>query len=202
MDGVRREVVDALLTMDRARAQSSWERLGTVSPLRRLDEVLMPVLREVGERWARGEIGIADEHYATAFAREKIAALFHTMDGGSVGGPLALIAGLPEEQHELGLMAAGVHLLDAGWQVIYLGMNVPVDEIGRVAAARRPAMLCTSVMRPTDPAEFARILHELRAVLPRGTEVVLGGGGIPDETGELPERVRIVGAFRDMLAAA
>jgi DNA-binding transcriptional MerR regulator/methylmalonyl-CoA mutase cobalamin-binding subunit len=202
VDEVRRETVAALLSMDRARAQASWERLGTVPALRRVDEVLMPVLREVGERWARGEIGIADEHYATAFAREKIAAIFHEMDGGSVGGPTAVIAGLPGEQHELGLMAAGVHLLDAGWRVIYLGMDVPLPEIGRVAAERRPAMVCTSVMRPTESADFERILRELRTAVPRGTEVVLGGGGIPDEFGELPERVRVVGAFRDMLAAA
>lgn len=202
IEEVRREIADALFTMDRARAQGSWERLERVPPLRRVDEVLMPVLREVGERWARGEIGIADEHYATAFAREKIAALFHEMDGGSMGGPLAIVAGLPGEQHELGLMAAAVHLLDAGWRVIYLGMDVPLDELGRVVAGRHPAMVCTSVMRPVQPEQFDGIVRGLREAIPNGTEVVVGGGGIPDDFSDLPERVRVVGAFRDMLAAA
>lgn len=202
IDEVRREIVDALLAMDRARAQASWERLEHVPALRRVDEVLMPVLRDVGERWARGEIGIADEHYATAFSREKIAALFHAMDGGAMGGPLAVVAGLPGEQHELGLMAAAVHLLDAGWRVIYLGMDVPLPELGRVVASRHPTMVCTSVMRPLGPTEFDALLRDVRAAIPNGTEVVVGGGGIPSDFGDLPSRVRVVGTFRDMLAAA
>ncbi|HEX8361138.1 MAG TPA: MerR family transcriptional regulator [Longimicrobium sp.] len=199
---VRDEILDALLTMDRPRAQASWERLESLSSLRRVDEVLMPVLREVGERWARGEIGVADEHYATAFAREKLAAIFEELDAGSVGGPLALCAGLPAEEHELGLMAAALHLLDAGWRVIYLGVNVPLDEIGRVAAERRPAMICTSVMRPMGPDEFHRLLLELRAAAPAGVEVVVGGSGIPDEFGSPPERVRVVCDLGEILATA
>jgi methanogenic corrinoid protein MtbC1 len=199
---VRDEVLDALLTMDRPRAQASWERLESLSSLRRVDEVLMPVLREVGERWARGEIGVADEHYATAFAREKLAAIFEELDAGSVGGPLALCAGLPAEEHELGLMAAALHLLDAGWRVIYLGVNVPLDEIGRVAAERRPAMICTSVMRPMGADEFHRLLLELRAAAPAGVEVVVGGSGIPDEFGSPPERVRVVCDLGEILATA
>lgn len=200
MHEVRDEILHALLTMDRPRAQASWDRLESVPSLRRMDEVLMPVLREVGERWARGEIGVADEHYATAFAREKMAAAFQELDAGSVGGPLAVCAGLPEEEHELGLMAAALHLLDAGWRVIYLGINVPLDEIGRVAAERRPAMICSSVMRPMGRDEFDGLLAALRAAVPGGVEVVVGGTGIPHEFGAAPERVRVVGDLGEILA--
>jgi DNA-binding transcriptional MerR regulator/methylmalonyl-CoA mutase cobalamin-binding subunit len=202
MREVQDEMLDALLTMDRPRAQAGWERLESVPSLRRVDEVLMPVLREVGERWARGEIGVADEHYATAFAREKLAAIFEELDAGSGGGPLAVCAGLPHEEHELGLMAAALHLLDAGWRVIYLGINVPLVEIGRVCAERRPAMVCTSVMRPMGADEFHALLLELRAAAPSGVEVVVGGSGIPDEFGGAPERVRVVSDLGEILAPA
>lgn len=202
MREVQDEMLDALLTMDRPRAQASWERLESVPSLRRVDEVLMPVLREVGERWARDEIGVADEHYATAFAREKLAAIFEELDAGSVGGPLAVCAGLPHEEHELGLMTAALHLLDAGWRVIYLGINVPLDEIGRVCAERRPAMVCTSVMRPMGADEFHTLLLALRAAAPPAVEVVVGGSGIPDEFGAAPERVRVVSDLGEILAAA
>lgn len=202
MHEVRDEILDALLTMDRPRAQASWDRLDSLPSLRRVDEVLMPVLRDVGERWAHGQIGVADEHYATAFAREKLAAIFHELDAGSVGGPLAVCAGLPNEEHELGLMAAALHLLDAGWRVIYLGINVPLDEIGRVAAERRPAMICTSVMRPMGAGEFHALLAALRSVAPGAVEVVVGGSGIPEGFGAAPERVRVVSDLGEILATA
>ncbi len=199
---VRDEILEALLSIDRARAQTAWERLSTVPTMRRVDEVLMPVLREVGERWARGDLGIADEHYATAFAREKLAAIFEEMQRGSAGGPLAVCAGLPGEQHELGLMAAAIHLLEAGWRVIYLGINVPLAEIGRVADERGASMVCSSVMRPLTPEEFTALLRDLRSAAPRGVEVVVGGGGIPDRFDTPPDRVRVVGGLGEMLAAA
>ncbi len=201
LDAVRDEIADALLSMDRPRAQAAWERLSSVPSLRRVDEVLMPVLRVVGERWACGEVGVADEHYATAFAREKLAAIFAELEGGIAGGPLAVCAGIPGEYHELGLMGAALHLLDAGWRVIYLGLSVPLEEIGRVAGERRAAMVCTSVMRPMSPEEFARLTCELRRVLPEGTEIVIGGGGIPDRFDPPPGRVRVVGELRELLAA-
>ena len=199
---VRDEIVEALVTLDRTRAQTAWDRLAPIPSMRRIDEVLMPVLREVGERWARGEIGIADEHYASAFAREKLAAIFEEFEGSSAGGPLAVCAGLPGEEHELGLMAAAIHLLEGGWRVIYLGINVPLPEIGRVADERRASMVCTSVMRPMHSDEFTSLLRELRAAAPRGVEVVIGGGGIPDHFETPPDRVRVVGALKEMLAAA
>ena len=202
MDDVRDEIAEALLSMDRPRAQTAWDRLSSIPSLRRVDEVLMPVLRLVGERWACGEIGVADEHYATAFAREKLAAIFGELEGGIAGGPLAVCAGLPGEYHELGLMGAALHLLDAGWRVIYLGISVPLEEIGRVAVERRAAMVCTSVMRPMSPDEFALLTRELRRVLPDGTEVVIGGGGIPDSFHPPPHRVRVVAELRELLAAA
>lgn len=200
LEAVRDEIADALLTMDRPRAQAAWERLSSIPSLRRVDEVLMPVLRVVGERWACGEIGVADEHYATAFAREKLASIFGELEGGIAGGPLAICAGLPGEYHELGLMGAALHLLDAGWRVIYLGIAVPLEEIGRVAGERRATMVCTSVMRPMSPEEFAVLAAELRRVLPDGTEIVIGGGGIPDSFEPPPERVRVVVELRELLA--
>ena len=194
------EMLAALLSMDRPRAQSAWDRLDSVAPLRRVEEMLMPLLRQVGDLWADGKIGVADEHYATAFAREKLAAIFDEMDGVPTGGPLAVCAGLPGEQHELGLMAAALHLVDAGWRMIYLGMNVPLAEIGRVASQRGASMICTSVMHSMGAEEFAALARELRGLAPPGVEVVLGGGGIPGDCPPLPSRVRVVASLDDLLA--
>ncbi|HYW07061.1 MAG TPA: MerR family transcriptional regulator [Longimicrobium sp.] len=201
LEEVRADLTQGLLAMDRVRAQTAWERLDSAAPLRRVDEVLMPVMREVGERWARGEIGIADEHYASAFAREKLATLFEAMDGRVASGPLSLCAGLPGEHHELGLLGAAVHLQEAGWRVIYLGVEVPLEEMGRVADEHHPVLLCTSVMRPTRRDEFRRVADGLSRIAPQGTEVVIGGGGIPRGIDPLPLNVRVATSFQDLLAA-
>lgn len=197
----RAEILEGLLALDRPRAQAAWERVAGLPAPRQVDEALMPVLREVGCRWEAGETGVAEEHFATAFAREKLLAMVEAR-AGAASGPLAVLAGLPGERHEIGLLGAAVHLLDAGWRVIYLGLEVPLDELARVLEQRRPALLAISVLRPTEREEFQRVLAALGERTPAGMDVVVGGGGVPGAPLALPPGVRVLGHYRDIFRPA
>lgn len=168
---------DALLAMDRPAARAAYERLAFVAPMRRVDEVLLPLMREVGDLWEAGAASVAQEHFASAFVREKMAAAMEELPGGD--GPEAVCAGPPGEAHELGLLGAALHLASAGWRVVYLGANVPLDDLRRVLHQRRPALVCASLVSSRGPDAFRAFAEALRQVAPPETDVFLGGAGIP-----------------------
>ena len=117
---VRTDLADALDRYDEPRAQAILDRLlavATVDTL--LSEVVLPYLRELGERWRRGDASVAQEHFASSVVRGRLLGLAR---GWGLGlGPTAVLACLPGEQHDLGLIAFGLALRSRGWRIVYLG---------------------------------------------------------------------------------
>src|SRR3954467_10865077 len=89
-----------------------------------LRDVVLPYLRELGERWECGEATIAQEHFASAFLEGWLLGL--ARGAAAAGARRALLAALPGEHHALGLLAFAVVLRDLGWRVTYLGADVPL----------------------------------------------------------------------------
>ena len=178
LETIREELQEALLSFDRPAASRVAERMAALTFERRVDEVLLPILRAVGDCWERGDASVAQEHFTSAFIREKLIGMLQELDSGSPTGPEAVCAGVPGEAHEMGLLAAAVHLAVRGWRVTYLGMELPFEDLEFVVRARRPALLCTSLILQREPAEYQQIARRLRALAPAETTVVIGGAGV------------------------
>ena len=102
-----------------------------------LQDVVLPYLHRLGERWEAGEISVAQEHFASNLLRGRLLGLAQGWGQGQ--GPGAILACLPGEHHELGLLAFGVALRRRGWRITYLGTNSPIGavaDIARSVAAR------------------------------------------------------------------
>lgn len=126
----------ALDGFDDAGAQAALDRLlATLSLEAVISEVMLPTLRDLGERWARGEVTVAQEHFVSALLRGRLLALGRGWDRGV--GPLALLACAPGEYHDLPLIMLGLALRDRGWRISFLGQDMPADSV--VDAARRLA---------------------------------------------------------------
>jgi methanogenic corrinoid protein MtbC1 len=131
-----------------------------------LEHVLEPLLRAVGERWAAGTLGVADEHLVSEGVRARLGHLLS--DGsGDVHGRVVL-ACAPGERHELGLMTVGIALRRDGWDVAYLGADTPLDDALDVARRTSARVLGISV----TTAERADALERPRDA---GVPLVVGG---------------------------
>ena len=135
------------------------------------DKVVLPAMRGIGERWERGEISIAQEHFATGILRGRMLALARNWGAG--GGPMALLACPPGERHDLGLLVFGVALRDRGWRITYLGADTPVETIAQSAADLRPAAI---VLAALDPERFESVSEEIAALAGRA-RLLIGGDG-------------------------
>src|SRR5215216_2129315 len=144
------ELRAALGVFDESAAQAALDRLLSVfSAETVLREVVLPHLRALGDRWERGEASVAQEHFASQVLRGRLLGLARGWDRGA--GPRALLACMPGEQHDLGLIAFGLGLRDRGWRITFLGPDTPLDTLADAAATLQPAAV---VLAATTPEQF------------------------------------------------
>lgn len=122
------ELARALESFDEVAAQAALDRvLSELSIEAVLRNVLIPYLHELGETWKRGEISVAQEHFATNVVRGRLSGLARGWGRGV--GPRALLACAPGEQHDLPLLIFGIALRAHGWRISFLGANTPLESL-------------------------------------------------------------------------
>jgi methanogenic corrinoid protein MtbC1 len=114
-------------------------------PLTRLfREVLQPALTELGRRWERGELLVAQEKEVSELARDLIADLSLRHARTPTNGPTLVAACVEGERHELGLrMICGLFRAE-GYAVHYLGADVAPRFLLEAAQLHRPAVILLS----------------------------------------------------------
>ena len=174
---IRDELATALDAFDEPRAQAILDRLlalATVETL--LAEVVVPYLQELGERWKRGDASVAQEHFASGVLRGRLLGLAR---GWGLGlGPVAVLACLPGEQHDLGLIAFGLALRSHGWRIVYLGPDSPIDTVADVSHQLEPSLV---VLNAVSRERVRPVLPKLRS-LARRHRLAIGGSAAEDET--------------------
>jgi len=169
---VRERLLSTLIGSDEQGAQGSLDELFAITDLDgALVGAVLPVLTEIGNRWAGGEISIATEHYATNILQSRLLSLARGWDQGS--GPQAILACLPDEHHAIGLIAFGLVLRRRGWRIAYLGADTPVASVGEWVDRLAPSAV---VMASVFPDRFERVERELGLIAGR-VRLVLGGAG-------------------------
>ena len=163
----------SLESFDECAATRVLERLlGVFSAGAVLRDVLLPYLRDLGQRWQRGEAGIAQEHFASSFIEGWMLSM--ARGWGQSGERSAVLACPPGERHTLGLIAFGLALSDLGWAVTYLGGDTPVDGLDQAAEAVDADVV---VLAAALPRAFAEATDDLRA-LARKHPLAVGGAAI------------------------
>jgi DNA-binding transcriptional MerR regulator len=171
-EAARRNLGAALEGFDEARANEVIDGLLAVASVDAfLSDVVLPYLRELGARWERGEASVAQEHFASNVLRGRLLGLGR--DWGRGIGPRALLACLPGEQHELGLICFGLALRSRGWRITYLGADAPLETVENAASALEPDLIALAAVAFDD---VERLGDGLRRLAEAHT-VVLGGAG-------------------------
>jgi DNA-binding transcriptional MerR regulator len=169
------EMHASLDRFDETSAQRALERLfSTYSPLTVVRDVMMPYLREVGDRWAEGHVTVAQEHFATSFLHARLLAFARGWDRGL--GPRALLACARGEQHTFGLIGFGVALHQLGWRITFLGADTSVAMIEEAAAHVAPDLVVVTAAVPERMTEIAGDLPRLTG---RWQTAIAGAGASP-----------------------
>ena len=172
----KRELAEALASFAEGRANAVLDRLlGALSLDAVLRDVVVPYLHDLGEAWARGEVTIAQEHFASNVVRGRLLGLARGWGEGS--GPHALLACPPREQHDLGLIAFGLALRNRGWRITYLGQDTPVFTLEQEARELDPDRVVVAASAPERLDDVLLDLAKLAAAAP----LVIAGAGASRE---------------------
>ena len=139
-----------------------------------LRDVIGALMMEIGERWRAGALRPCHEHMATAQIRFFLGnLLLHSAMTGA--GPGLLVATPAGQRHELGALIVAVTAAQAGWTPLYLGADIPSDEIAFAAMEREVAAVALSVSYPADDPRLPDALRRLRRQLPERVVLLVGG---------------------------
>jgi MerR family transcriptional regulator, light-induced transcriptional regulator len=160
------ELVLALTMFNAAEAERSLSEAFALYPFERvLIEVVQPAMIEIGERWHRGEINVAIEHFATQFVRRKLAGLLNIFEGSAQRDTI-LIGCAPGELHDLGALMISLFLARRGWHVVYLGAQVPLADLIASVLTIRPVLVCLSATTTETAAQLRESGHALLNAVP------------------------------------
>jgi MerR family transcriptional regulator, light-induced transcriptional regulator len=169
------KMLGAIERFDEAALDSVYNDALSLYPVDIVNQRLTtPLLRLLGERWKKRDMGIAEEHFFSVYLRNKLGTRIHHMNLRG-NGPLLLLACLPGELHEIGLLFFALAAVDAGYRVLILGANTPLQQIPGVLD--RKSCVGVILSGSSKPARGV-IQTDLPELLNRVTTPVFVGGEI------------------------
>lgn len=142
-----------------------------------LDDLVGPLMTWIGDRWHDGSIRVAHEHMATAAIRSFLGRMKQIRRAG-VGAPVIVIATPTGQDHEIGALMAATVAANEGWRDLYLGPNLPAQEIALAAMEANARAVALSIVAPGNNPNVIHEFHTLRQILEERIPIIAGGSGV------------------------
>jgi MerR family transcriptional regulator, light-induced transcriptional regulator len=152
------------------------------------EKLFMPVLHEIEAQREQGIISITTEHFASNYLTQRLGSLLRFIPNGT-GGPLVWVACGRSELHEVSALLLSIYLRRSGYQVHYLGQNLPTEErtikdFINEAVRQQPSMLLFSVSTVDAAEELSNLSSRLSKIV-RAQSIIGYSGSIFSQKPEL-----------------
>jgi methanogenic corrinoid protein MtbC1 len=165
-----------------------------------IDDIVVPLLTKIGSAWETGRVGPAHEHLATVVIRRFLEWMLGTVAGRD-GAPVLVAATPAGERHELGALLSAVSGSAEGWDGVFLGPDLPSEEIVSAAIRLEAEVVTLSCVDPRTAELLPLEVRRIRDRLPPDVHLVLGGPLAVSKGMELEaEGVEILPTFEELRA--
>lgn len=170
----QRRMINAIVRFDEYALDETYNEALSLYPVDLVTrELIIPLLKTLGERWEHAEGSVAEEHLFGSYLRNKLGARFHHRIQRN-RGPKIIAACVPGEYHEVGLLLFCLHALDQDFQIVLLGANLPFAELPVVVERSAAEAIILSGSITPAPHEFQQNLTQLTQAV--DIPVLVGGG--------------------------
>ena len=173
LNGLRRAWIEACLVFDeQAAEQMLAEAFAIASAEDVCIEILQKGLAEIGYGWYSGSISVQQEHFASALALRRLNALLTAASPPTRPGRI-LAALPPDEMHAFSLLMLSLLLRRRGFDVVYLGTNVPFSRLNETLALIKPRLILSAAQTLISAASLQALAAFASA---QGLPLAFGGG--------------------------
>jgi MerR family transcriptional regulator, light-induced transcriptional regulator len=139
------------------------------------EHVIQGAQREIGRLWQENVVSIAQEHMATAISNLALTQLFEHATPAPRNGKRILVACVEGEQHEFPARLVADALDLAGFDVRFIGANVPSESLLEMIAFDKPDLVALSATMSFHGPAMRAVIARIRHAHP-GLRVAVGGG--------------------------
>ena len=173
LDGLRERWISACTAFDDQAANRTLDQAFAIAaPETVCTEVLQKGLAQIGAGWYGGSIGVQQEHFASAIAIRRVNNLMAAVTPPIRTGHI-LAACPPGEAHDFILLLVTYLLRRAGWDVIFLGGNVPLEDLESTIQITKPVLVLSAVQTLNSAASLRTMSEYL---MTQGIPLAFGGG--------------------------
>lgn len=152
-----------------------WQASIKMSRQALLDEIIIPLMRQVGQRWSEGSLRIMHEHLASNVVHAHLCHMLDYSAPTSAELPRILIAAPAGQWCYLGALAVAVTSQDHGWEPVFLGPNLPSEDIAAASATLNPQLIALSVTCRVNDTFMQNELSHLSDLLENQCPLIFGG---------------------------
>lgn len=166
------------------------------------EKVIMPLMQTIGDLWREGSLRVAQEHLASEVIKSYLGNIIGSANISRLA-PRILVTTPSGQFHDIGAMLVAAISSSQGWNVIYLGANMPADEIAGAARLNHVKAVALSILYPSDDSHLIHELENLGKYLPKEIILLVGGRALDgyrrilDKVGAL--YLKEISSFRDEL---
>jgi methanogenic corrinoid protein MtbC1 len=152
-----------------------WQASLKMSRQALLDALIIPLMRQVGQKWSEGSLRIMHEHLASNVVHAHLCHMLDYSAPNSAELPRILIAAPAGQWCYLGALAVAVMSQDHGWEPVFLGPNLPSEDIAAASATLNPQLIALSVTCRVNDTFMQNELSHLSDLLENGCPLIFGG---------------------------
>jgi len=123
-------------------------------------EILQKGLAQIGDLWFQNEATVQQEHFASEKTLKRLYALLAAAPNPTRLGRI-LLACPPHEEHTFSLLLLSLLLRYQGWNVIYLGANLPTAQLASTVNYIKPDLVILAAQRLETAATLAEATEML-----------------------------------------
>ena len=140
-----------------------------------LNELIIPLVHDIGEKWQKGELRIAHEHLALGTIRTFLGNMLRNAST-QANGPVVVAGTLSGQGHEIGALIVSWLAASQGWRPAYLGPSLPAEELVATAKQLSARLIALSFVYPGASTRTVAQIEQLGRLSEQFSIPFIAGG--------------------------
>jgi methanogenic corrinoid protein MtbC1 len=165
------------------------------------EDVVFPVLREIGDDWASHSITIDVEHLASQTIRDAIVRLQSSIHREPENALAALLVCFEGQLHDIVLQCVASYLQSRGWKTMNLGQSTPTASVLSAIKKRKPDLVVLSALFVDRKKKFVRDVNtKIYPTTHRiGAKLMVGGAKMKSMFGDRLKADLVSDSIHDLI---